>query len=416
MQSFVWRPKYSPTLILEQFRHRRKVADSKVTLQGTFGESWDHVLASAIRAPSEVDEETLGLAVHRAIFDAACDFGSPETVIRCVERHASVELRRAKKEHKLFLEITAPPILTKTRILNGTRIQFAPQPGTRWFRRAVLARGEVANRNRTYPIADIGLNLPVIVTVAERDRYRAGRTGLRNFEVIRGAMNLLLNRGRTWRRSFGYPPKPVNEILVGPLHTVHNEDGSLANRDNFWFEPDFLKETPAANLRGEQAQFEANTQKLLEMLHRSKLRDFAEEGLRRYVNALDKRRWQESVIDLWSTLEHLTVSREQNYDVLVSRASNIFGDHDVARQIPLHVRQHRNALVHESKSVDHSLAESLMYETKQYVEELLWLLVRNHVGLVSPDEVARFLDSTPNQKAFQRQRHIVSAWASFRGW
>ena len=57
-----------------------------------------------------------------------------------------------------------------------------------------------------------------------------------------------------------------------------------------------------------------------------------------------------------------------------------------------------------------------MYEAKHCVEALLWILVRNLIGLHTREEVATFLDMTPNRKAFQRQRQLASAVAVFRNW
>ena len=81
----------------------------------------------------------------------------------------------------------------------------------------------------------------VRVRVNARTVAEAFEKASTSLDFIRGAWNFSLNRG-LWEQGTTDSTQPVNQVLPGPVHTLHNPDGSKAT-EMFWFEPFF--EQPA---------------------------------------------------------------------------------------------------------------------------------------------------------------------------
>ena len=76
----------------------------------------------------------------------------------------------------------------------------------------------------------------VKVHVKARDHWGASEVAMNSLDLMRGLWNLYFNRQtgirETWISEGGW--KPVNEILPGPIHTLHTKSGSLALEGAWW--------------------------------------------------------------------------------------------------------------------------------------------------------------------------------------
>jgi hypothetical protein len=76
------------------------------------------------------------------------------------------------------------------------------------------------------------------VSVRARSAHEAVEQGLDALDLLRGMWNFVINQ-RVWFRLHRGASKPFNQILLGPLHTLHEPGGKLAV-DSFWYEPDYV--------------------------------------------------------------------------------------------------------------------------------------------------------------------------------
>jgi hypothetical protein len=76
------------------------------------------------------------------------------------------------------------------------------------------------------------------VSVWAKSEIEAVESALNGLNLLRGIWNFYLNYPVAWRRSAGQR-NPVNEIVLGPIHSLHEPSGKLAVEYN-WYEPDYV--------------------------------------------------------------------------------------------------------------------------------------------------------------------------------
>jgi len=226
------------------------------------------------------------------------------------------------------------------------------------------------------------------VSVVARSPFEAAEKALDRLDFIRGIWNLWINRGESIRISSG-KRIPVNNILLGPIHTLHNRDGKLAT-ESWWYEPQYqgvIKPFNDKSKINNMCKYMTNFRRLLK---KSNYASDIIQAVLRYVRALDYRDWDVSFLRLWSVLEFLTGTLSDRYEVTIRRASYMFSNREYNRQILSHLRDYRNKSVHAGS--ESSEIELLMYQLKNYVEVLLAFHVRNKFKFSSIADAAEFLD------------------------
>lgn len=246
---------------------------------------------------------------------------------------------------------------------------------------------------RPYPV---GYSV-VKVRVTGRDPYSAGDRALANLDLLRGLWNLNLNLGR-WRFSSGDGRKCVNEIVPGPIHTIHVPSGKAAT-DEYWFEPDFDTRVNAVALENKYRgvkKFESWARKQLQLCpYGMRLQKL----IIRYTRALDERNLTNAFLRIWSLLEDLTATQMLDHKATARRAARLFPNNEYSRLVLNNLRSFRNRIVHESHETDQ--AEGLVYEAKGYAETMLRFLLRYHRLFSSLEEVGYFLDLPIDRKALR---------------
>lgn len=218
-----------------------------------------------------------------------------------------------------------------------------------------------------------------------------------------------MNQKHVLRISLG-GRQPVNAVRLGPIHTIHQENGDLIP-GLFWYEPDFVEPTQLPDLGKQRADLRQAMDHIQNSLAKSELADAAREGLRRYGTALDRPDWALSFRQLWMTLEFLTNTLKLSYNVTIKRIASMYKDYDLALEIADHLRDRRNKLVHIRQ--DDPQAETLMFQAKRFVETLLWLYIHDPFKLKSRDEVSHFLDLPKDLTELRRRRKLIDAAEKF---
>lgn len=231
----------------------------------------------------------------------------------------------------------------------------------------------------------------VKISVKALSQSAAVQDALHAVDLLRGIWNLFFNH-RILRSSTSGRTKPVNPILLGPIHTLHNPDGSLAT-ETFWYEPDYIEPIKCKNLEKELQDFIKYEKMIRKNLIKLPIgyRKDVEEGIIRYVQALDSRDFHKSYLRLWGVLEYLTnTSEKDSYAVTIKRASFMYEDRDYHFNILQHLRSHRNQATHQGENV--VLIGLLLFQLKRYVESLLYFHNINAFKFKSLGEAVNFLD------------------------
>jgi hypothetical protein len=319
--------------------------------------------------------------------------------------------------HKQETEYLRRP-LTPFRLLTG--VSFAPVhklPSIRIGSSAITfnPKAQVARQHRARLYGDakfsLGFDLPtqymdVSVTVKARSPFEGAQRALDAIDLARATWNLALNRVKGLRISSGRP-RPVNEILLCPFHTMHNEDGSLAT-ESWWYEPGYSGPAQQFTDRAKIDKLFTFSKKLRTRVSQSAYSDELANSLVRYVRALDAADLNDAFLRLWSLLEFLTDSTFDPYKVAVRRAAFMFAERNYSVQVLNHLMQHRNRFVHAG--TDTAEIESLVYLLKRYVDALLMFHIGNSFKFESRASAALFMDLPPSKSQIdERIRRLHNA-------
>ena len=194
--------------------------------------------------------------------------------------------------------------------------------------------------------------------------------------------------------TFGGRRQPVNQVFIGPIHTIHKPDGSLATQQ-FFYEQAFIGAVNAPNAQSFQAALDFEKQ-AFQKLSKSNYPELLAKAIRRYGRALDDTDFNAVFLRLWSILELLTQTGNASYDLTIKRCSFIYADRAFYRLLLEHLRSHRNQFVH--LGTDSGQIETLVYQLKRNVEDLLVFHLNSYKWSGSLEEAIRFLD-LPSEKS-----------------
>lgn len=247
----------------------------------------------------------------------------------------------------------------------GATITFTRHPPDRFERPDIAKR---ALRNDRFAIPRRFTT--VRVHVHARNESDAVDAALDRLDFIRALWNLALTH-RRYRRTFGIGHKPVNPILEGPIHTLHDPDGSPIEK-MAWWQPNYSPDISAKNVRPKYEDMKEFERWCRDQVSQSTFEGALRELLVRYAHALDETNLQSAFLKLWAILEDLT---NASGEMVVKRTLMMFKDPEYRRLVLHQLRSERNRMVHEEHETEQ--AERLVYELKKYVDVLLKHLLTN---------------------------------------
>lgn len=281
--------------------------------------------------------------------------------------------------------------------VNGSRIKLDPSPRNEFSLRSIALLKEAKERLWAEPPSDYSA---CRVFTSAKSAHAAGDNALDALDLIRGIWNLRLN-GNSWLRFSSGKRKPVNPIVLGPIHTLHKPSGELA-ADVWWYEPHYCGPIKPHRLKkGDIDGLLLFTKKAKARLKAIPYREELEAWFVRYARALDEHDWTNSFVRLWSLLEAVTFTDGASYDVTKRRAAIIWSEGEYHRRVLEHLRKFRNAVVHSA--ADSEYVETLLYQLKRYVDALLRFHLNAGPTFNSKDEVVEFLDLPPSIDVLSQQ-------------
>lgn len=395
---------------LESRRDRDPLGPGMPTFRADLGYEYvTTLLQSAIAVSEEIPRFDARLILGDGLFDAAATGPlTPGPLVGAVGRREHSFLRRRPMDLVLVSSLSARhrPELSRKRVA-GCHIGF-----DRGLRRDRFSeehrRARSVARDSVFgeypdPMSVSGHYSSVKVFVRGRSFHEAALKGIAALDLLRAIWNLYLNRTRAWPAD-NPRRRPVNRVLLGPIHSLHHRDGTLATEDVVFYEPDYAGPVPNQDLRpvwNDLALFESSVRRAL---RRNPYGEEMEEALRRYCRALDTRNWGSGFLELWSLLETLTGTGKDDThaDTVARTAFNYSGSERPLHELVLDdLRDHRNRSVHAGQQSDQE--EVYLYELKTYVENLLQRQLANPYRFHTIRDSARFM-SQPAEPASLEQR------------
>lgn len=246
----------------------------------------------------------------------------------------------------------------------------------------------------------------VRVTVSARCSSSAFRKALDSLDLLRGIWNLFYGY-KSFREASGRSKfRPMNQIVLGPVYSLHRPDGSLADFPYSWWDP-FYVEPQRPCLIDQRydglRRYELDVRKKLQA---SPFERLLTRTLLHHVRALDHRDPAAAFSRLWAVLESLTFTgSNDNHATTVNRASAIYPDFPYRRAALDYLRRQRNAHTHIlEEEEDHPEADpsGLVNLLKIHVEGSWRFLLDLKSDLKDEKEYVLLLKMLANPEAFDR--------------
>ncbi len=385
-----WNSKYDPHLLAERIESCCQRSGNGQVGFGMEHSDYEPVLRSSLILSDEIPESETGGIVWKGIF-AAARRG------KITADSLKIEIGRAERSF-LNLPLTRFVVVTHLSLAPATSLTRRPKKDSiisiGGLRHGKFDPSEIMDHARTLFSTDLPTNYPSTrISLKARTPGEAAIKALNDLEFLRGLWNFRLNKGN-FRTTHAGRRKPVNQIFLGPVHTIHKTDGSLATQQ-FFYDQAYSGIVNAPNTQSfERAlEFEKRT---INKLNKSKYPETLVKAIQRYGRALDDTDFGAAFLRLWSILELLTQTTNASYDLTIKRCSFIYDDRAFNKLLLEHLRTHRNQHVHFAN--DSSQIETLLYQLKQRVEDLFIFHLNTYKWFESFEEAIHFLD-LPSEKA-----------------
>jgi len=396
-----WIKDYKPDLIASRMEKVKSIEkDGTVTFKG-FDHTEQVVLLNSMLS---FHKEIPGTETNRIINAATFQVGKKGKITS--EALSEREQTYLAKKPERFTLITSISISRFTNLpklsYHGAHIAFEANLNKKY----IMARNKILES----AINSLSNDLPndymsVKVSVSARSADEAAEKALDMLDFIRGLWNLQINRRQGFRISS--ERKPVNRIILAPIHTLHKPNGKIAT-DNWWYQPQYQGPESVYSEKANINNLYKFTGHVRKLMHACRYKDAIEKGIIRYVRALDARDLDDSFLRLWGTLEYLTDTGFDSYKVTIRRAAYLFSDREYASQVLSHLKDNRNKSVHAGSSSDD--IEVLLYQLKRYVEALIQFHIRNKYSFTSLSDAAEFMD-LPSDTHLLEQKIIKLSYA-----
>ena len=390
--SVTWNNKeYQPEKVIEKIEAARKTGNdgNKVQFIGWGFQEFAALIYSMLDFSNEIPEIDARGFVSKAIFNAAAK-GAITT------KSLIAEINRLEKAYESLpiekyvlvssISLSSSWKINKVKTANSLILFDNVLPAK--FRKetdALLENAEhllFANRPTNY--------LGVRVYVSAKSVHHAADQALETLDFTRGVWNWLLNKRYSRRMSWAGKPEPVNNIILGPIHTLHKPSGKLAATEVWWYEPNYLGAVKLFSPRQEEVEgISKSFDYVKKVFKKHKYPHVIQNAFIRYTRALDERDWTTAFLKLWSILELLTDTGKANYDTTIKRTAFLYKEREYNIQVLQHLKKYRNSSVH--LDMGNSEMETYLYQLKNYVETLLGFHLHNKFSFDTIQEAAEFL-------------------------
>ena len=409
-----WKKEYQPEKIIKNIEDSRKIGDDgKVQFEGFGFKEFEVLLYSMLDFNEDVPEIDARHMITNAIFKAGA-----KGVIST--KSLFTEVSRLEREYQdspihryaLLTSISINQLSRLKRIRMGDRlIIFERISPTKFCVEAEYIINEAKNSLFASMPTDY---LQVRVHLYAKSVCDAADKALDTIDYVRGTWNWSINLKLYTRESWGGKPKPVNQIILGPVHTLHKPTGQLAATNQWWYEPSYLGSIkPFYPKRDEVDTLYKTFSRINRKLKKHKYPDVIKNAFIRYARALDERDWTTAFIKLWGILELLTDTIGLNYDATVRRTAFIFQDRDYYMQVMEHLRRYRNSSIHHD--VQNSMIETILFQLKYCVDALIGFHINNKQHFKSIEEAGAFLNLPFEAKIIDSQLKKLKFAKKIRG-
>ncbi|WP_146207522.1 hypothetical protein [Nitrosomonas ureae] len=402
-----WKKGFDPKVILKKLSEIMTINNGEsISFKGFEYHSYMATLSSMVELDKKISHEAGQTLITEGFLKAAKNGGlTDSTVLFAINK--AIHDHNAKPDQSYYLLTTLNINISCTMpnfVINGCHLRFYSNL-PRKFRKA--RREAISSVSDWLINADENSSYFLITRSIAKSDAEAGNNMLDAINLLRGIWNLQLNYSMAFQIGRN---KPINQVTLGALHTLHANDGALV-KNIFWYQPDYYKNHKKVNFANNSYKTHKDTHHIRSKIKKLNYGKEIESAIIRYTRALDSLDYNDSIIELWSLLEFLTSTQRDNYDRTINRILFLFTDQAYHKQVLEHLRQYRNRSVHAG--IGQSNVHILVYQLKSYVEQLLWFQIFNPFRFNSLSETADFMDLKPDIDLLKKKILLYQAGVKF---
>jgi len=253
----------------------------------------------------------------------------------------------------------------------------------------------------------------VLARVSGRSSSRAYEKGMAALGFVRGVWNFAINSG-VWDQD-GYDfADPLNVILPGSVHSLHNEDGTKAT-GLYGFEPCPVQKEPLKATDSNWKKAHRIGSQILKVVHEGNYEEALRSIFARYCSALDSRDPIRAFLQLWSILETTTGLDPQKaeYSKMIDRLSYLYADPEHYRNALRLLRERRNQATHFGVVNEYKPRADLV-RLHSIASPCLRFVVEGGKFFRDLQEVGSFLSLPSNKGALERRAELTEEALRFK--
>ena len=331
---------------------------------------------------------------------------SEETLLSELNSAREKYYARREEEYTVLTSISAKPTEAMQEIeLDGCIINFLEGDYPEAFKEA---RSTVRAHELKEKIHTPEDYCKVMIRTKDRDPYDAFSRCTAVLDVVRGLLCSFMNKAMSFPIG-GRGIDSINVVHVGFLHTIHINDGSLA-QESYWYEPfiDYVKPIAVDENTARNCLWAID--KLSEFP--AAWREILLDTLLRYVKALDERQPDSAFLQVWGALEALVVNGEVNSDNLPRRCAFLWDQVDYHEQVLRSLRENRNMAVHRGW-MPHD-AKTNCYLVQRYFNAMFIAHLKHHGRFKTYKEMTDYLDLPPDIDRLKERARMIEIAVKYR--
>ncbi len=312
-------------------------------------------------------------------------------------------MRRGARPEKLFVLVTSistsEGFAKKNIILRNSKIRSWPGGVPKKY----LTREKLEWHHGESPMPED--YCPVTVTVKSKDSMDAAHAAIYDLDYLRGIHALFVNPPS--ELSFGIGPKrPINKIMLGGMHTLHDSKGRLANDNVYWYEQNYRVRPPIRF--SNKHKLSKNISYIEEQINVHSDGFTIKDAIIRYVRAYDESDRNVTIQKAWAAIESIVCPHENNAGSIVRRCSFMFADRPYYEQVLEHLREYRNRNVHSGYEVED--LDFHCYQLQQFFRQAILFYLKNATVFSGLQEANKFLDLPSTLVELQKLKmHVEKA-------
>tara|TARA_R110002051_G_scaffold219031_1_gene282844 strand:- start:95 stop:1339 length:1245 start_codon:yes stop_codon:yes gene_type:complete len=354
------------SLILEAFKEITYYENNSVHYNSPFRlYELKAILQSYINFPENISNISKNLIIDKTVGRIASlnyDSDKFETIINDELKN---HLRTKRQKYFLLTSLSISSLPFRKIKINNSIITVKGKNFPKSFKEN---RYELLKKHH---LKDNSENFIKIIVETESNEYsNAFKESLKNLDVLRAILNLSLNSNI--EINYGSDIKQINKIRYGKYLTMHFENGETVNNYSYWWEPNFhnkIYELEKKNYEGLNKVVKWHLNRITKS--KEKFKKSIIYCLNLYVNAFDEPNKQNCFLKIWTALETL-LSTHQN-DLIVKRCVTIYEEEyrPMQKQIIGAIKDYRNDFVHEGIEASRENLTTYCFKIQSFIRNIL---------------------------------------------